>query len=74
MLTAMIWPDPARRVHLAWAPVMMGVWYAATFVGVTNARYRFAYEPFCFVYVCLLCDCALRMCAHSSLATLARKP
>jgi hypothetical protein len=61
MLAAMIWPDPARRVHLAWAPVMMGVWYAATFVGVTNARYRFAYEPFCFVYVCLLGDCALRI-------------
>jgi hypothetical protein len=61
MLAAMVWPDPARRVHLAWAPVMMGVWYAATFVGVTNARYRFAYEPFCFVYVCLLGDYALRM-------------
>ena len=57
MLVAMIRPDPARRVHLAWVPVMMAVWYAATFVGVTNARYRFAYEPFCFVYLCLLIDC-----------------
>jgi uncharacterized membrane protein YqjE len=61
MLAAMIWPGPARRVHLAWAPVMLGVWYAATFVGVTNARYRFAYEPFCFVYGCLLLDCAARI-------------
>jgi hypothetical protein len=61
MLAGMIWPGPARRVHLAWAPVMTGVWYAATFVGVTNARYRFAYEPFCFVYVCLLGDCLLRI-------------
>jgi hypothetical protein len=61
MLVAMIWSDRVRRVHLAWAPVMVGVWYAATLVGVTNARYRFAYETFCFVYVCLLADCALRM-------------
>ena len=60
MLAGMLWPSPARRVHLAWAPVMLGVWYAATFVGVTNARYRFAYEPFCFVYVCLLADCLKR--------------
>lgn len=61
MLVAMMWPDPARRVHLAWVPVMLGVWYAATFVGVTNARYRFAYEPFCFVYICLLGDCVARL-------------
>jgi len=60
MLAGVVWPHPSRRVHLAWVPVMLGVWYAATFVGVTNARYRFAYEPFCFVYVCLLVDCAGR--------------
>lgn len=60
MLGAMIWRGRMRRVHLAWAPVMLGVWYAATFVGVTNARYRFAYEPFCFVYLCLLADLAGR--------------
>ena len=61
MLAAAVWPDPARRVHLAWVPVMLAVWYAATFVGVTNARYRFAYEPFCFIYVCLLGDCLVRL-------------
>ncbi len=60
MLAAMLWPAPARRVHLAWVPIMLGVWCAATFVGVTNARYRFAYEPFCFMYVCLLGDCIPR--------------
>jgi hypothetical protein len=61
MLAAMVWPHPTRRVHLAWAPVMLAVWYAGTFVGVTNARYRFAYEPFCFVYLCLLVDCVARV-------------
>jgi hypothetical protein len=65
MLAAMLWPDPARRVHLAWAPVMLAVWYAATFVGVTNARYRFAYEPFCFLYVALLADLVARIWAKS---------
>jgi hypothetical protein len=60
MLVAMIWRGRAQRVHIAWVPVMTGVWYAATFIGVTNARYRFAYEPFCFVYVCLLADCIVR--------------
>ena len=57
MLAAMLAPGPARRVHLAWVPVMLGVWALATLVGVTNARYRFAYEPFCWIYLCLLLDC-----------------
>jgi hypothetical protein len=61
MLLSMAWPPEARRVHVAWVPVMLGVWYLATFVGVTNARYRFAYEPFCFVYMCLLGDCVARV-------------
>ena len=69
MLAGMIWPDPARRVHLAWVPVMLGVWYAATFVGVTNARYRYAYEPFCFGYVCLLGDYLARMWCRPRLAS-----
>ena len=65
MLAAMLCPHPSRRVHLAWVPVLLAVWYAATFVGVTNARYRFAYEPFCFVYVCLLVDCFGRIGSSS---------
>jgi hypothetical protein len=56
MLAAILRPAWTRRVHIAWAPVMLLVWYAATLVGVTNARYRFAYEPYLFVYVCLLVD------------------
>ena len=60
MLAAMVWPHPSRRFHIAWVPVLLAVWYAATFVGVTNARYRFAYEPFCFVYLFLLFDFLVR--------------
>ena len=56
MAVALLMPGPARRVHWAWVPVMLAVWWAATFVGVTNARYRFVYEPFCWIYLCLLLD------------------
>ena len=70
MLLAMAWPDPSRRAHLAWAPVMLGIWYAATLVGVTNARYRFAYEPFCFIYLCLLADRVARIFAREGRETL----
>ena len=68
MLTAMVWPDPGRKVHLAWVPVMLAVWLAAMFVGVTNARYRFVYEPFCFIYVCLLTDCVARTMKRNSVS------
>jgi hypothetical protein len=57
----MLAPHPSRRMHIAWVPVILAVWYAATFVGVTNARYRFVYDPFCFLYLCLLLDILIRM-------------
>jgi uncharacterized membrane protein YqjE len=68
MLAAILRPSEARRVHIAWAPVLLGVWYAATLVGVTNARYRFAYEPFCFIYLCLLADCLIGLIGRHLLA------
>ena len=60
MLLAMALPSPSRRFHLAWVPIMLAVWYLATLVGVTNARYRFAYEPFCLLYILLLADFPVR--------------
>lgn len=45
--------------HLAWLAVMLFTWYAATLVAVTNARFRFAYEPFCYLYFFLLFDVLL---------------
>ncbi|HEX4085852.1 MAG TPA: hypothetical protein VHY22_13145 [Chthoniobacteraceae bacterium] len=74
MLAAMVRRDAARRFHLAWAPVLLGVWYAATFVGVTNARYRFAYEPFCFIYLCLLVDGVARIMLRQRLDMVSEKP
>jgi len=43
-------PTPLRRVQAAWIGTMLFTWYCATMVGVTNARFRFGYEPFCYIY------------------------
>jgi len=50
MLAAMLMPGPCRWVQVAFIPAMLFTWYAATMVGVTNPRFRFAYEPFCYAY------------------------
>ncbi|MEI6561587.1 MAG: hypothetical protein WCO68_05810 [Verrucomicrobiota bacterium] len=42
--------------HLMWAGCMLATMYAALMVGVTNGRFRFAYEPFFFIYCLLLLD------------------
>jgi hypothetical protein len=64
MLAAIALPHPFRRFHIAWVPIMLAVWYAATLVGVTNARYRFAYEPFCLLYILLLADSMAIICIN----------
>jgi hypothetical protein len=50
MLAAMCIPGPMRLVQMAWLLAMLLTWYGATMVGVTNARFRFAYEPVCYMY------------------------
>jgi hypothetical protein len=50
MLAAMLIPGPLRLVQTAWIGAMLFTWYAATMVGVTNARFRFAYDPVCYAY------------------------
>jgi hypothetical protein len=50
MLAAMFIPGPCRRVQAAFIAAMLFTWYSATMVGVTNPRFRFAYEPFCYAY------------------------
>ncbi|HEX4085847.1 MAG TPA: hypothetical protein VHY22_13120 [Chthoniobacteraceae bacterium] len=50
MLAAMCIPAPLRWTQAAWLLVMLFTWYAATMVGVTNARFRFAYDPVCYIY------------------------
>ena len=36
---------------------MLGGLYAVSMVAVTNARFRFVYEPFVLIYFFLLFDC-----------------
>jgi hypothetical protein len=50
MLAAILIPTPMRLVQTTWIAAMLFTWYAATMVGVTNARFRFAYDPFCYAY------------------------
>jgi hypothetical protein len=50
MLAALFIPGPCRRTQAAFIAAMLFTWYAATMVGVTNPRFRFAYEPFCYAY------------------------
>jgi hypothetical protein len=50
MVAAMCMPGPLRLVQTAWILAMLCTWYAATMVGVTNARFRFAYDPVCYLY------------------------
>jgi hypothetical protein len=50
MVAAICIPGPLRPLQAAWILSMLLTWYAATMVGVTNARFRFAYEPVCYMY------------------------
>ena len=53
MLAAMLIRTPLRPLRLvqaAWILAMLFTWYVATMVGVTNARFRFAYDPVCYIY------------------------
>jgi hypothetical protein len=50
MLAAMFIPGRLRLVQTVWLLAMLLTWYAATMVGVTNARFRFAYEAVCYMY------------------------
>ncbi len=50
MLAALFIPTPLRWIQAAWLLAMLFTWYTATMVGVTNARFRFAYDPVCYIY------------------------
>lgn len=43
--------------HAAWVTTMLIGLYLVSLVGVTNARFRFVYEPFVLLYFFLLFDC-----------------
>ncbi|MEA3186449.1 MAG: hypothetical protein QOD99_279 [Chthoniobacter sp.] len=47
---------PLWRVHVAWLLGLLGVWFLVLLTGVVNPRYRFAFEPFCLIYIFLLVD------------------
>jgi hypothetical protein len=50
MVIAMATSGSLQRFHIAWLLCMGGTWFAVVLTGVVNPRYRFAFEPFCFLY------------------------
>ena len=44
-------------LHLMWGGCLLSIMYIALMVGVTNGRFRFAYEPFILFYFLLFFDC-----------------
>ncbi|MEI9892867.1 MAG: hypothetical protein WDN28_02860 [Chthoniobacter sp.] len=58
MIAAILRPSPLRPVHFAWVATVLGGLYVASMIGVTNGRFRFAYEPFFLLYFFLCFDCA----------------
>jgi hypothetical protein len=63
MFAAMLRPSQLGVAQIGWVSGMLFVWWSATLVGVTNARFRFVYEPFCIIYTLLFFDC---LCDWSS--------
>jgi hypothetical protein len=65
MAWAILKRGPLRWVQAIFIVALLATWYAATMVGVTNARFRFAYDPFCYMYaigaVVWACDAVCRL-------------
>jgi hypothetical protein len=69
MLAAILIRTPTRLIQLAWLLAMLFTWYVATMVGVTNARFRFAYDPICYIYAVAAVVWALRAICRMILST-----
>ena len=59
MLVSVSRPARLGFFHLAWVVTMLAGLYVVSLVGVTNARFRFVYEPFVLLYTFLLLDCVI---------------
>ena len=59
MILAMLRPGQLGKAQIGWVLATLFVWWSATLVGVTNARFRFVYEPLCILYIFILFDCLL---------------
>jgi len=57
MLAMMLRSGQLREAQVAWILATLFVWWSATLVGVTNARFRFVYEPQCILFIFALIDC-----------------
>ncbi|MEP6673345.1 MAG: hypothetical protein ABJF10_29620 [Chthoniobacter sp.] len=51
MLIAMLSPGPLQKFHFAWIMSLAVLWFVVSLTGVSNPRYRYAFEPFCVIYI-----------------------
>jgi hypothetical protein len=56
MLVVFLRPGRLRAFHFAWVATVLGGLYVCSMIGVTNARFRFVYEPFILLYFFLFFD------------------
>jgi len=48
---------PLQRFHIAWGLYLIGFFYVIILTANVRARFRFAFEPFWFIYIFLILDC-----------------
>lgn len=53
MAVAALTPGRYRALHASWVLTLLTLWFAVLLTGVDNPRYRFLFEPFCFIYIFL---------------------
>ena len=56
MAVSLIPRDRLWRVHYPWLAAFLGVWFTVMLTGIVLPRYRFVFEPFCFLYILLILD------------------
>lgn len=61
MLIAVIRSSPARRFHLCWVAMLVGLWFVVMLTANERARFRMGFEPFIFLYAFVACDGAVAL-------------
>jgi hypothetical protein len=64
LLASILRPGRLRRLHLAWAPTLAGVFFVVMLTANAKPRFRLVFEPFWWLYVAFLLDCAVLLLRH----------
>ncbi len=61
MIAAIAWPMPARRFHVCWVLMLVGLWFIVMLTANERARFRMGFEPFIFLYPFVAFDAAIAL-------------